>query len=131
MNKPVSVDIAADVMAMSGVSWSFYGKKTSYRLNYQIRTNLIGFDMMPDYWQSYYELPEGVRGTARCSGHWNHHTIRHELSLDLQFPHSTWRVGAEHTYVNYGTKDLHFIRNEICIVIGCLWNYRMKANNKL
>lgn len=131
VNKPYSFDVAADVMAMSGVSWSFYGKKTSYRLNYQIRTNLIGFDFMPDYWQSYYELSEGVKGTARCSGHWNHHTIKHELALDMQFLHSTWRVGAAHQYINYGTKDLHFIHNEISIVVGCIWNYRIKANEKL
>jgi len=131
VNKPVSMDIAADVMAMTGLSWSFYGKKTSYRLNYLIRTNLIGFDFMPDYWESYYELTEGVQGSARCSGHWNHHTVKHELSLDLQFPHSTWRVGAEHEYLNYGTKDLHFVRNQISIVVGCIWNYRIKANHRL
>lgn len=131
VNKPLSLDIAVDVMAMGGLSWSFYGKKTSYRLNYQIRTNLIGFDFMPDYWESYYELEEGIRGTARCSGHWNHHTIKHELALDMQFPHSTWRVGAEHEYLNYGTGDLHFVRNQISIVIGCIWNYRIKANKRL
>lgn len=131
VNKPYSFDVSAEVMAMSGVSWSFYGKKTSYRLHYLVRTNLIGFDYMPEYWQSYYEVTEGVPGMARCSGHWNHHTLRHELALDLQFPHSTWRVGAEHEYVNYGTKDLHFIRNEVCLVVGCIWNYRIKANTRL
>ena len=131
VNKPVSVDIAVDAMAMTGLSWSFYGKKTSYRLNYLIRTNLIGFDFMPDYWESYYELTEGVQGTARCSGHWNHHVVKHELTLDLQFPHSTWRVGAEHEYLNYGTKDLHFVRNQLSLVVGCIWNYRIKANHRL
>ena len=131
VNKPISLDIAVDVMAMTGLSWSFYGKKTSYRLNYLIRTNLIGFDFMPDYWQSYYELSEGVKGTPRCSGHWNHHTVKHELTLDMQFPHSTWRLGAEHEYVNYGTKDLHFVRNQISLVVGCIWNYRIKANTRL
>jgi len=131
VNKPLSVDISAEIMAMTGLSWSFHGKKTSYRLNYLLRTNLIGFDYMPDYWQSYYELSQGVQGTARCSGHWNHHTIKHELTLDMQFPHSTWRLGAEHEYVNYGTKDLHFVRNQVSLVVGCIWNYRIKANNRL
>ena len=130
-NKPYSFDIAIDGMVMGGLSWSFYGKKTSYRLHYLIRTNVIGFDFLPDYWQSYYELSEGVKGTPRCSGHWNHHTVKHALSLDMQFPHSTWRVGAEHVYINYGTKDLHFVRNEISLVIGCIWNYRIQANQRL
>ena len=131
VNKPLSVDIAADVMAMSGISWSFYGKKTSYRLNYQIRTNLIGFDFMPDYWESYYELSEGVKGTPRCSGHWNHHSVKHELSLDMQFPHSTWRVGVAHDYRHYGNAHMRFVRNQIHLVVGCIWKYRIKANERL
>lgn len=131
VNKPMSLDIAIDGMVMGGLSWSFYGKKTSYRLNYQIRTNLIGFDYLPDYWQSYYELSEGVQGVARCSGPWNHNTVKHELTLDMQFPHSTWRLGAEHEYLRYGTKDLHFVRNQVSVVIGCIWNYRVKANTRL
>jgi hypothetical protein len=131
VNKPLSLDVAADVMAMSGISWSFYGRKTSYRLNYQLRTNLIGFDFMPDYWQSYYELSQGVQGTMRCSGHWNHHTVKHELTIDMQFPHSTWRLGVAHHYLNYGTAHLHFVRNQVNLVVGCIWNYRIKANNRL
>lgn len=130
-NKPYSFDIAVDGMMMGGLSWSFYGKKTSYRLHYLIRTNIVGFDFLPDYWQSNYELAKGIQGTPRCSGHWNHHTVKHALSLDMQFPHSTWRLGAEHVYVNYGTKDLHFERNEISLVLGCIWNYRIQANKRL
>ena len=130
-NKPYSFDIAVDGMVMGGLSWSFYGKKTSYRLHYLIRTNVIGFDFLPDYWQSYYELSQGIEGTPRCSGHWNHHTVKHALSLDMQFPHSTWRVGAEHEYIHYGTKDQYWVRNEISLVIGCIWNYRIQANKRL
>jgi len=131
VNKPLSLDIAVETMAMTGLTWSFYGKKTSYRLNYLIRTNLIGFDFLPDYWQSYYELSEGVHGTPRCSGHWNHHTLKHELALDMQFLHSTWRIGVQHEYIAYGTSNIHFSRNQVGLVIGCIWNYRIKANTRL
>lgn len=131
VNKPYSVDVGIDAMAMAGLQWSFYGKKTSYRLRYRVRTNLIGFDYLPDYWQSYYEIATGVAGVARCSGHWNHNVVRHELSLDLQFPHSTWRVGAEHEFLKYTTKEMQFVRNQVSIVIGCIWNYRINPNKKL
>lgn len=131
VNKPVSFDVGLDAIAMAGLSWSFYGKKTSYRLRYLIRTNLIGFDMMPEYWESYYEVTEGVPETVRCSGHWNHNVLRHELTLDLQFPHSTWRIGAEHEYLKYGTQHMQYTRNQINIIIGCLWHYRIKANTRL
>lgn len=131
VNKPYSFDVGIDAMAMTGIQWSFYGKKTSYRLRYRFRTNLIGFDFLPDYWQSYYEIASGVPGDARCSGHWNHHTIRHELSLDMQFPHSTWRIGAEHYYLNYGSKEMQFTRNQVNIIVACIWNYRLTPNKKL
>ena len=131
VNKSVSFDVAVDVMASGGVSWSFYGKKTSYRLNYLIRTNLAGFDFLPEYWESYYEISEGVPGQARFSGPWNHHTLRHELTLDMQFPHSTWRVGAAHELNDYGTKDLHFSSNRIQLVIGCIWKYRINPHSRL
>lgn len=131
VNKPLSVDIAVDVQAMGGVSWSFYGKQTSYRLNYLIRTNLIGFDYVPEYGQSYYELSQGVQGIARCAGHWNHNTVKHELSLDLQFPHSTWRVGAEHNFNSYRTDNLHFRTHQISLVLGCIWKYRIHGYSRL
>ena len=131
VNKIVSFDVATDAMAMGGISWSFYGKKTSYRLNYLIRTNLVGFDYLPEYWESYYEIWKGVPGQARCSGHWNHNTVKHELTMDMQFPHSSWRLGAEHEFVNYGTDNLHFVRNQFSILLACRWKYRIHANARL
>lgn len=131
VNKPLSLDVAIDVMAMSGISWSFYGKKTSYRLNYLIRTNLFGFDYLPEYWESYYEITTGVPGQPRFSGHWNHNTVKHELTLDMQFPHTTWRIGAEHEFVNYGTADLHFMRNQLSVLVGCRWKYKTQGNARL
>lgn len=131
VNKGISFDIAVDAMAMAGISWSFYGKRTSYRLNYLARTNLIGFDYLPEYWQSYYEMSRGVPAQARCSGYWNHRTLKHELTLDMQFPHSTWRVGAEHELNDYGTELMHFSRNTISLIIGCIWKYKLNPNARL
>ena len=131
VNKIVSLDIAADLMAMGGISWSFYGKKTSYRLGYQLRTNIVGFDYLPEYWESYYEITQGVPGQARCSGPWNHNTLKHQLTLDMQFPHSTWRIGTEHELVSYGTENQHFMHNQMSLVVGCIWRYRTKANTWL
>ena len=131
VNKPVSFDVAIDVMGMAGISWSFYGRKTSYRIHYMLRTNLIGFDYLPEYWQSYYEVAEGVSGLARCSGHWNHNTLKHEMSIDIQFPHSTWRLGAEHELIRYYTDNQYFMRNQLCLVVGCIWQYKTQTNARL
>lgn len=131
VNKPFSFDFGIDVMAMTGLCWSFYGKKTSYRLRYLFRTNLIGTDYLPDYWQSYYEIAEGVPGNARCSGPWNHNMIRHELTLDFQFPHSTWRLGAEHIFLNYRTQYMQYDQHQINIIVGCIWKYKIHPNVKL
>ncbi len=131
VNKPYSFDLGIEAMAMAGISWSFYGRKTSYRLRYLIRTNLIGLDFVPDFWQAYYEIVEGVSGDIRCSGPWNHNSVRHELTLDLQFPHSTWRLGAEHIFLDYRTKNMQFDQHQINIIVACIWKYKIRPNAKL
>ena len=54
-----------------------------------------------------------------------------KMSLDMQFPHTTWRIGAEHYFVYYNTKYMHFMRNQICLVVGCCWKYKTRANARL
>lgn len=128
-NKPFSADVAIDMMAMGGVSYSFRGPHSSYRLRYIARVNLIGVDFLPDYWQSYYEMDSGVMdNTVRCSGMWNHIAIHHDLTLDLQFPHSTWRVGIGHEYLSYGS-DLMFSREQVYATIGTCFRYRVRPNH--
>lgn len=127
INKPYSMDLGIQAQAMTGICWSFAGKKTSYRLRYLVLLNVIGVDFMPDYFASYYELSEGVlKGTVRCAGLWNHQSLRHELTLDLQFPHSTWRVGVEHRFLHYGTSAMDMQRNQVNLVVGCIWHYKIR-----
>lgn len=126
INKPYSMDAGAQVYAMTGVRWCFSGKKTSYRLGYTLRFNIIGVDYLPDYFQSYYEITEGVMGLVRCAGLWNHQAINQQLALDLQFPHSTWRVGVEHQFLHYGTSSMDMQRNQVNLVVGCIWHYKIR-----
>jgi len=125
VNKPISVDAALHTMVQGGVSYAFKGKKTSYRLRYIARANIIGVDFMPDYWQSYYELSEMVKGKVRCAGMWNHRMVQQELTLDLQFPHSTWRLGFVHEYDEYGEKDMMFSHEQVSMVVGTCFHYRI------
>lgn len=125
VNKPYSMDAGVQVFAMTGLRWCFSGKKTSYRLGYTLRANMIGVDYLPEYFESYYEITEGVHGQVRCAGLWNHQAINQQLSLDLQFPHSTWRVGLEHQFLNYGTRNMSMQRNQIDLVVGCIWHYKI------
>lgn len=128
VNKPYSMDAAVRVEAMAGVSYSFSARRTSYRLRYLVRANLIGVDFMPDYWQSYYELSEGIPGIVRCAGMWNHRYLNHELTLDMQFPHSTWRIGLRHEYLEYGQENMWFSREQVSAVLGTCFRYRLKPN---
>ena len=125
VNKPISLDLMVSAQAMAGVSYAFKGKKTSYRLRYMVRFNLIGVDYMPDYWQSYYEMYEEVLGKVRCAGMWNHRTLHHELTLDMQFPHSTWRVGICHDYDEYGQKNMMFSTEQVAMVVGTCFRYKL------
>lgn len=131
VNKPYSMDAGLQAEAMGGVSYSFSGKKTSYRLRYLVRANLLGVDFIPDYWQSYYELSEGIAGKVRCAGMWNRRYLHHELTLDMQLPHSTWRVGIRHEYLEYGEDDLWFSREQVMVVVGTCFRYRIQSNKSL
>jgi hypothetical protein len=129
VNKPFSMDAAVDMMAMAGVSYAFRGRKTSYRLSYHISANMMGVDYVPDYWQSYYEVTEGVIGRVRFSGMWNHRVLSHGLDFDMQLPHSTWRIGVEHEYVEYGIKGMMFSREQVSLVVGTVFRYRLRPNH--
>jgi len=131
VNKPISLDAALHTMAQAGVSYGFKGKKTSYRLRYIIRANLIGVDFMPDYWESYYELTEGIKGKIRCAGMWNHRLLQQELTLDMQFPHSTWRVGIAYDYDEYGEKNMMFSKEQVSLVVGTCFHYRINPKKNL
>ena len=125
VNKPYSMDAAVDVCAMAGVTYAVRAGKAELRLRYLIRANLFGVDFMPDYWQSYYELTEGVRGRVRFSGMWNHRLLRQELTLDIRCPHSTWRVGIAHAYLEYGAGSMWFSREQVEAVVGTCFRYRV------
>ncbi len=80
---------------------------------------------MPDYWQSYCELTESIQGKVRCAGMWNHRTLHHELTLDMQFPHSTWRVGVQHEYSEYGQPNMMFSHEQVSVVVGTCFRYKL------
>ena len=82
-------------------------------------------DYIPDYWHSYFEMGEGVLGNFRCAGLWNHRHLKHELTFDMQFVRSTWRVGLAHEYLEYGTKEMMFSREMVSAVVGCIWQYKI------
>lgn len=131
VNKPYSIDLAINLCAMGGLEWAFRANKTTYRLRYIARMNMIGMDYVPDYWHSYYEMGEGVLGNFRCAGMWNHRHLQHELTFDMQFKRSTWRVGIQHEYLEYGERNMLFSREMVSAVIGCVWDYRVSAAKDL
>ncbi len=131
VNKPFSIDLAADIMAMAGVSYGWKYRNTSYRVQYLVKANVIGVDWVPDYWESYYEISEGVMGQVRCSGVWNHRTLNQQIHLDMQFAHSTWRIGVRHEYKEYGIQNMMFSTEQVSAVIGCIFHYRLHPNKSL
>lgn len=123
VNKPYSMDIGLDIQAHAGISYTIPAKHSLYRLRYSIRTSLFGIQYVPEYWQSYYELStqtgDGIAGT---SFH-NKQSLCHELTLDMQFRHSAWRLGIRHEYLNYRIHHLLFQREQVSMTIGTVFNY--------
>lgn len=126
VNKPYSMDLAMELKAHAGLSYNIAGKRSAYRLQYALFTGLFGMQYVPEYWQSYYELAtqtaDGITGTALH----NKQSLRHELTIDMQFRHSAWRIGVCHEYIGYTAHNLHFRRESVCLVIGTVFNYVTK-----
>jgi len=127
VNKPYSMDLGVDVELMGGVRYHWHNDKVALRLNYLIRVNGIGVDFMPDYWESYYELSKGIAGKVRCSGLWNRRVLRHELTLDIAGQHSTWRIGIQHQYLEYGQQNMWFSREQVELIVGTCFKYKLKG----
>lgn len=125
VNKPVSVDLSLNIKAHAGVGYSFRAKKTSYRMRYTAMTDLIGVQFVPEYGESYYEITEGIIGGSIGLGSLhNRLSIRQELTLDMQFKHSAWRIGVEHEYLKHEMNGLQFQREQVSLVIGTIFNYK-------
>ncbi len=124
-NKPYSMDLSATVRAHAGISYTIPCKRSAYRLQYSIQTDLLGAQFAPDYWQSYYEMSESIAGTIGFASLHNRQTLSHQLTLDMQFRRSTWCLGVRHEYIQYKANNLHFSREQICLVIGTVFNHQI------
>ena len=127
VNKPYSMDAAVELQALAGLRYTFTARRTAYRLSYLLRTNLIGIDYMPDYWQSYYEITEGVMGDLRCAGLWNRRYLQHELTLDIACPRATWRIGIRHEYTEYRQQEMGGQREQVAVVVGTVFRYGVRG----
>lgn len=126
-NKPVSADVAADLSLMFSIGTTLQAKNTSYRLRYLAYLNVIGAQFLPDFWQSYYELEKTWAKQIRFSYIGARINLRHEISLDMQLPHTTWRVAIRHEYIDYGTNDMRIRNENISIVLGAIFNYKIEG----
>ena len=125
VNKPYSMDCAIDLCAHAGVRYSFGAKRTSYRLQYEITGGVAGVMFVPEYGQSYYEITEGVVHRNTIFGAWHNRLLfQHQLTLDMQFKHSAWRVGIRHDCLQYHANNLHFMREQAALVVGTVFQYR-------
>ncbi len=125
-NKPYSMDLSLMLQAQAGVSYSIRCAKTAYRLQYVVATDLLGAMFVPEYWQSYYEMSQTLRGTIVCGSVHNRQMLQHALTLDMEFKRSTWRIGVRHEYLQTHEHNLHFSREQVCVVIGTIFTHRVR-----
>ncbi len=124
-NKPYSFDIAANLRLHAGISYTVPCKRSAYRLQYTIMTDVLGVQFAPDYWQLYSEMATSLHDVVGFASLHNRQTLSHTLTLDMQFRRSTWRIGVRHEYLQYTMNNLHFSREQVCVVVGTVFNHRI------
>lgn len=144
-NKPYSFDLGMDVNLMAALDYTFTapcrrhperGRNTSYRLRYLLKLNMLGVEWLPEYGTSYYEITTGqIAQNISFSDFVNRHFLTHQLSMDMRFQHSTWRIGIEHSYLHYGAHTLSttpdqpstllpFRRQSVSLILGTRFTFR-------
>ena len=122
VNKPYSMDLAANLLLSGGVRYDIARPNTAYRLRYLIRTPLAGCMFVPEMGGAYYEMLFSLKNTIHGSFFTNKAGLRHELTFDMRFKTTTWRLGVEHEYLQYHANNLRFCREQVSLVVGCIFN---------
>ncbi len=128
-NKPYSMDISATVCLHAGVSYTIHCPRSAYRLQYTLMTDLVGAMFAPDYWQSYHEMNTSLQGVCVFASLHNRQRLQHELSVDMEFRKSTWRIGVRHEYLQSMANNLHFSRESVSVVVGTVFNHRVSKTS--
>ena len=100
------MDVGLDLGNTTSFSFkTFLNKKKGHtiRIKYDFFNNWLGLGYCPHYWQSYYEIMEGIKGKTTCSGLWNRLYLKHRLVFDFQVNKFKCRFGFEHNYLKYNT----------------------------
>jgi len=122
VNKPYSMDLAMALNLSAGVSYIFNAKRSAYRLRYMARTPFFGCMFAPEMGQSYYELASSLDGTAHFASFHNRLSLLHELTLDMRFRRSTWRIGVAHDFLRVSVNHLTFSREQVRFVVGTVFD---------
>lgn len=122
VNKPYSMDLAVALNLSAGVSYTFNAKRSAYRLRYMARTPFAGCMFAPEMGQSYYEMASSLRGTAHFASFHNRLSLLHELTLDMRFGRSTWRIGVAHDFLRVSVSHLTFSREQVRLVVGTVFD---------
>ncbi len=122
VNKPYSMDLAMALNLSAGVGYTFDAKRSAYRLRYMVRTPFVGCMFAPEMGQSYYEMASSLDGTAHFASFHNRLSLLHELTLDMRFGRSTWRIGVVHDFLRVSVNHLMFSREQVRFVIGTVFD---------
>lgn len=131
INKPYSMDLSADLCAAAGVQYALWaGNKIHLTFDYQINTPVLGCFFAPDMGQAYYELYDGVKGTAYFSSFHNKQAFRQDFHIDLRLQRTAWRIGITHSYTKYHAGDLHFQREDMHAYVGWLTDLTIRRGTR-
>lgn len=122
VNKPYSMDLALALNLSAGIAYTFEAKHSAYRLRYMVRTPFAGCMFVPEMGQSYYEMASSLQGTAHFASFHNRLALLHELTLDLRFARSTWRIGVAHDFLRVSANHLTAGREQVRLVVGTVFN---------
>ena len=132
VNKPYSMDLSVDASLAAGVQYSLWaGRKVHLTFDYHITTPFAGCFFMPGMGQAYYEMSNGLNGTAHASSFHNKQAFAHDFHIDLRLQRTAWRIGIKHSFLNYHANSLRSQREDLHAYVGWLADLTINRGTKV
>lgn len=130
VNNPFSLDLYGNLNVSASVNYKFNINffnwfRQNFRVEYGVRTPLIGCMFVPRQGVSYYELfsLKNLTDAIHFTSIHNQRAILHYLNLDIPTRLTTFRIGLRQDNTQYRANDLVYHRNNFSITLGLVADF--------
>ncbi|MGC3977021.1 MAG: DUF3316 domain-containing protein [Paludibacteraceae bacterium] len=137
VNNPFSLDIYSNINASLSVNYKFgidffHKYRQNLRIEYGMKTPLVGCMFVPQQGVSYYELfsLNNLTDAFHLSSIHNRRAVSQSLNLDIPVSFTTFRIGVNNDLLQYKVNNIVYHNYNFTTHIGCLVHFYVFQGTK-